>query len=122
MAEQAGIALQQSRCAEYIAVLSCINEMPIEPCRNLPLAETGILRGRTLSFEQEKDLTSALVFLSNIRHDPNYITALCVEERKAELRVLIAVNTTSHIVPKYLRDVDVGFLHLFSILRGAETS
>ncbi|CAM1506579.1 Fc.00g062200.m01.CDS01 [Cosmosporella sp. VM-42] len=108
------------RCAENIALLHHLGNIPSPPRRNL-VRDPGPdpATTRTLSIGNESDLTSVLAFLSSIRDDPNKVTAVCIEESVPGLVVMIAVNAEGLDASTYIQSVKAGFDTIFTLLRTA---
>jgi acyl-CoA hydrolase len=67
--------------------------------------------------QDEKLLTSTLAFLSSIRDDALKVTAVCVEEKKSSVVVMVAANAKdSHSSSSYLDAVKEGFDRIFKLL------
>jgi hypothetical protein len=116
--------LLQHEFAENIALLSCLGQNHDWPKRNssrLTKLDNNA-SSHTLSLKDEYHLTTTLAFLSSIKDDKNLVTAVCVQESLTGLTALIAVNTNTACDSTYLKEVEVGFNGLFSILRHASTS
>ncbi|PSR82734.1 hypothetical protein BD289DRAFT_10728 [Coniella lustricola] len=114
---------QVVRCAENIVLLGML---PNTPIRTVPLPDSAISTDTThggqrqLSFRLEKQLTTALAFLSARTKDPNRITAICVEELPNEgtCRIMIAINKrTPDASMGYLSKVHAGFTRIFETMR-----
>lgn len=82
-------------CAESIALLHFLNPVPTQPSENPVERPFPCITGNyTLAFLEERNLTSALAFLSSIEDDPNHVCAVAILEavKSRSLNVLIAVN------------------------------
>ena len=112
-----------TRCAENIALLHHLGNIPSVPQRNLVRdARPDLATTRTLSASNERVLTSVLAFLSSIRDDPNKVSAVCVEESASALVVMIAVNAEGPGESAYAQSVKAGFDIIFTLLARAPTS
>lgn len=107
-------------CARNIALLYYLGRIGCKPQKNSiqhcePICKADI--NRALSLQDEKSLTSTLAFLSSIRDDAMRVTAVCVEEKKAGVVVMIAANAKhSHNSSPYLDAVKEGFDKIFRSL------
>lgn len=96
-------------CAENIALFHflhagrgkdgglCKDSVPALPSISPVEAPPTNHRNYILSFERERSLTSALAFISQIKDNPDNVTAVCIQEdqeprEEPRLRVLLAVN------------------------------
>lgn len=113
----------QIRLAEDIALLEFLGSVPVDSSRNSERREDlAASPGRAISARAERDLTTTLAFLSGIRDDPRYITAVCVQEVQSLLRVYVAANGRGPGPSPYLDSVKTGFDGIFQVLRRAKTS
>ncbi|CVK93133.1 hypothetical protein FPRO04_01106 [Fusarium proliferatum] len=107
-------------CARNIALLYYLGRIGCKPQKNSiqdcePICKADI--NRALSLQDEKSLTSTLAFLSSIRDDAMRVTAVCVEEKKSGVVVMIAANAKhSHNSSPYLDAVKEGFDKIFRSL------
>ncbi|SCO83734.1 uncharacterized protein FRV6_07861 [Fusarium oxysporum] len=107
-------------CARNIALLYYLGRIGCKPQKNSiqdcePIRKADI--NRALSLQDEKLLTSTLAFLSSIRDDAMSVTAVCVEEKKSSVVVMVAANTKdSHNSSSYLDAVKEGFDKIFRSL------
>lgn len=116
--------LPQIRCAENIALLSVLGQVPAAPSRNGLGRSPVFSPRRSLLLQAERDLCSTLAFISSIKDDRNRVTAVCVQEEESSLRVLIAANAQTYGAcgdGTYLQAVQAGFEEIFAILRTAST-
>ncbi|KAH7266980.1 uncharacterized protein BKA55DRAFT_159456 [Fusarium redolens] len=82
-------------CARNIALLYYLGRIGCKHQKNNiqdcePIRKSDI--SRVLSLQDEKLLTSTLAFLSSIRDDALKVTAVCVEEKKSSVVVMVAAN------------------------------
>ncbi|KAF1996261.1 hypothetical protein P154DRAFT_566163 [Amniculicola lignicola CBS 123094] len=82
------------RIAENITLLQKVCNKPIPPTRNELLAESND-SGRTLSLEQELEITECLTFLSAYSDDPGKVMAMYIEETNDPEGLLVSVATNS---------------------------
>ncbi|EXM08239.1 hypothetical protein NOF04DRAFT_12669 [Fusarium oxysporum II5] len=107
-------------CARNIALLYYLGRIGCKPQKNSiqdcePIRKADI--NRALSLQDEKLLTSTLAFLSSIRDDAMSVTAVCVEEKKSSVVVMVAANAKdSHNSSSYLDAVKEGFDKIFRSL------
>ncbi|KAJ4268231.1 hypothetical protein NW762_002293 [Fusarium torreyae] len=117
------ISNPEAECTQNIALLYYLGRIGCRPQRNSIDGCEAVLRtgtGRTLSLQDERLLTSTLAFLSSIRDDPLKIMAVCVEEKKAGLVVMVAANAKdSGNSSPYLDSVKQGFDRIFELLQQA---
>lgn len=94
MAAQASSKTPAVVCAENIALLYMLHDVPLPPSKNKIDSVSVLTRGYILSFEQERKLAGALSFLLSISDNPNHVAAVCIEEDHSTdtLRVLLAIN------------------------------
>ncbi|KAG5804322.1 hypothetical protein H9Q74_010672 [Fusarium xylarioides] len=108
------------KCARNIALLYYLGRNGCKPQRNSfqdcePTRKADI--NRALSLQDEKLLTSTLAFLSSIRDDAMRVTAVCVEEKKSSIVVMVAANAKdTHNSSSYLGAVKEGFDKIFRSL------
>ena len=92
------LASPASTCAEKIAILRLLHEVPKLPFTNPAVgASSSISKQYTLPFERERNLCSTLAFLSCTEDDPDRIPPSTLASDRA-LRVL------PPIVPAQLRE------------------
>ncbi|QGI61946.1 uncharacterized protein FFB20_04874 [Fusarium fujikuroi] len=107
-------------CARNIALLYYLGKIGCKPQKNSiqdcePICKADI--NRALSLQDEKSLTSTLAFLSSIRDDAMRVTAVCVEEKKSGVVVMIAANAKHNLNSSpYLDAVKEGFDKIFRSL------
>ncbi|EWG48207.1 hypothetical protein FVEG_16242 [Fusarium verticillioides 7600] len=107
-------------CARNIALLYYLGRIGCKPQRNSiqdcePMCKADI--NRALSLQDEKLLTSTLAFLSSIRDDAMRVTAVCVEENKSSVVVMVTANAKdSHNSPSYFDAAKEGFDKIFRSL------
>lgn len=89
MAESAYVA-----CAENISLLHLLHEIPEPPSVNTAPVAFSDAASYSLPFATERSLAGVLAFLSSITDNPNFITAVCVQEGRegADLKVHVAIN------------------------------
>lgn len=108
---------QHLAIAENIALLSLLTRIPEAPAQNSAVGdlECSGQKGRTLTFERERDIVDNLAFLSAASDNPEEVTAICIEEyaNACGCTVRIAVNKGS------LSTVEEGFRGISSILEKA---
>ncbi|RYP89589.1 hypothetical protein DL770_004310 [Monosporascus sp. CRB-9-2] len=107
-------------CAESIAILHLLHSVPEQPSSNPVIGHQSRRTGHTLSFDEERSLASTLAFLARTTDNPNYIPAVCIEERPepvARLNVLLAVNKARPEDGKQvLARLKKGFSRIFALL------
>lgn len=104
--------------AESIALLHLLHSVPSLPSSNQH-GSTLPDQGYSLPFRKERDLVSALAFLSCTKDDPNRIPAVCIKHNTAEeiIDVLIAVNKhRANDGSTVLRELKESFEMIFTIL------
>jgi hypothetical protein len=110
----------QIECARNIVLLYYLGRIGCKPQRNSiqdcePMCKADI--NRALSLQDEKLLASTLAFLSSIRDDAMRATAVCIEENKSSVVVMVAANAKdSHNSPSYLDAAKEGFDKIFRSL------
>jgi hypothetical protein len=108
---------QHLTIAENITLLSLLTRVPKAPAQNPAVGglEHNSQKGRTLTFERERDIVDNLAFLSTASDNPEKVTAICIEEHTNTHRciVRIVVNKGS------LSVVEEGFQRISSILEKA---
>lgn len=113
-------------CAENIALLHLLHEVPALPSRNNKTEPIPRDTHRyNLSFEQERSLTGTLAFLAGLKDGPEHIPAICIEEddKTAGLNVLIAVNKAkSGDGNAVLGEIRAGFEKIFALMAAASGS
>lgn len=110
-------------CAESIAFLYFLHRVPTPPSDNLiESPPTGFAGKYTLAFQEERNLASALAFLSSISDNPNHISAVSIldDVTTGSLNILAAINKAklddgNHILQQ-LKD---GFEAIFAQLSQA---
>lgn len=114
------LASPANTCAEKIAILRLLHEVPEPPFKNPPAgASSSFSNQYSLPFERERNLCSTLAFLSCTADDPDRIPALCLHEcpTKPALNVLVAVNSAQFGDGlATLRNIEAGFGTIFSLL------
>ena len=109
-----------SACAEKIAILHLLHEVPTLPSTNAgPGPSSSFSKQYSLPFERERDLCSTLAFLSCTKDDPSRIPALSLQEcpEKPALNVLLAVNSSQYGDGlQTLRNIEAGFEKIFLLL------
>lgn len=87
----------QQRIAENIALLYSLGEVAAPPTSYKPNGvRPAAWADYTLTLEEEKDLVSALAFLSNVHDDPLKVTAVAAQEQEEGLFILVAANTAAN--------------------------
>jgi hypothetical protein len=104
------------RCAEDIALLGVLGDVPSAPTRYAHQAGINAA-GYELDLRTERDLTSTLGFLSSIRDDISNITAVLVREDEQGVSILVASNAATASESPYLNLVKRGFDDIFGVLR-----
>ncbi|KAJ3468842.1 hypothetical protein MRS44_002907 [Fusarium solani] len=119
--EMSGTDLEAD-CAQNIALLYYLGQVASHPHKNLTRHQEADV-GWTISLNDEKHLATTLGLLSAIKDDIRNVTAVCVEERRPGLVVMVAANTkeTGPLSP-YLQWVKEGFDNVFSLLKDASRS
>ena len=112
-----GTSNAQVACAEAIALLYIMHEVPKKPSRNfISYASNGGVGEYSLPLEIESDLVCILEFLSSMKENIDRIPAICVYEHHSteSLDVLIKVKQTSYVeYDPALRNIVLGFDKLF---------
>ena len=106
-------------CAESISLLHLLHSVPTLPSSNAIDCLLVHRKDYTLSLEKELSLANTLAFLSNVKDDPNHISAVCIEERpkSASLSVLLAVNRVKRDDGnQFLQTLKQDFETIFAIL------
>lgn len=91
-------ASETIKCAENIVFLDLLNRgLPRDPSHHIPHKspqQNTRDRERTLTYEQERELVTALATLSNISNDKAYIMGVCIEEipAKGRCKILLSIN------------------------------
>lgn len=111
-----------TRCAEDIALLELLGQVPVPPTHKPHVDVPDLSRGHTLSLRTERHLTSELAMLSSIKNEPYHVTAVCIQETDSRLHILVAVNAETSCDSDYLKSVKKGFDGLLDILRKAYAS
>jgi hypothetical protein len=104
------------RCAEAIALLAALGDVPSAPTRYAHQAAINAA-GYELDLRTERDQTSTLGFLSSIRDDINNITAVLVREDERGISILVASNAATAAESAYLSSVKSGFDRIFEVIR-----
>ncbi|KAK5990418.1 hypothetical protein PT974_08686 [Cladobotryum mycophilum] len=117
MSDNDGLDGLQIRCAENIAFMTFLGDVPAIPERTRWGTEHDVGSGRVMTREIEKDLVGTLAFLSSIEDDPDKITAVCVQERSHGMCVVVAANDRTACDTPYLQRVKDGFDEIFDVLR-----
>ncbi|KAI1170874.1 hypothetical protein F4777DRAFT_567670 [Nemania sp. FL0916] len=83
-----------TRCAENIALLHLLHDVPELPSANLVSNAQSVRIGYSLPFKEERNLAGVFAFLAQKEDDPNHIPAVCLRERPKQqsLDILLAVN------------------------------
>jgi len=110
------------RCAENIALLRILHNIPQKRLKNSPSSLAFRNEEYNLPFDREHHLTGVLAFLSCLKDDPCRIPAVsvreCQEGSSMKLDVLVAVNRKNTGDGKHaLRKIVEGFEPIFSHLR-----
>lgn len=111
-----------TQTAESIAFLRLLGKVPESPSHNSHQQPDREEPGYILPLRIERDLTSALAFLSCIRLPRpsemcKKITAVCVRERQDRgMEILIAVNARDSSESTYLKGLTKEFERLFCLL------
>jgi hypothetical protein len=105
-------------CAENIALLHFLHEIPVQPsAENVDqLLEDD---RRTIPLKQESRLAGMLATLSAIREDVDRVSAVAVRElpQHRSLEILVAVNKSRPSEGnKYLEDIGKAFHRVFDVL------
>ena len=81
-------------CAEAIALLRLLHEVPADVSRNDPGLAPIRHDNYVLPFDRERQFVGACAFLACIQEDPRSVPAVCVQEdRDAQLlSLIVAVN------------------------------
>ncbi|KAL2694185.1 hypothetical protein Neosp_000759 [[Neocosmospora] mangrovei] len=109
----------EADCAQNIALLYYLGQVASHPHKNLTRPQEADV-GWTISLNDEKHLTTTLGLLSGIKDDIRNVTAVCVEETRHGLVVMVAANTKGPgPVSPYLQWVKEGFDSVFSLLKDA---
>ena len=109
--------------AANIAMLTTLNQMPMPPPTNPRSPSQDRLTkygtGRTLSFDNERQLAGVLAFLSGVSGDSNDVMAVCVEETSGQTaRALVAANRNSAVSPAVCKKAVDGFRSILAVLEG----
>ncbi|RSM15691.1 hypothetical protein CEP52_000641 [Fusarium oligoseptatum] len=112
----------EADCAQNIALLYYLGQVASHPHKNLTRhQEAGT--AWSISLNDEKHLTTTLGLLSGIKDDIRNVTAVCVEERRPGLVVMVAANAKGPgSSSPYLQWVKEGFDNVFSLLKDASSS
>ncbi|KAM7208100.1 hypothetical protein V8F20_001646 [Naviculisporaceae sp. PSN 640] len=123
--EQRRLDLQRS---QNIALLSLLTKNPASIGVNTcPVhIQNHLSERRLLSFSRESHLSEALAFITGISDSSDHITAVSLEElpKGAKLRVLVAVNRSTHNNPtdeRILGRIKSGLEVVFRLLTRAST-
>lgn len=96
------------RAAANSALLACIKEQPAAPSHNAHATHEA---SSALSLRHETQLVEHLAFISSLKHDPNGVTAVCIEadRDRAGVTIRVAINTgcLSHIVQGFQVIADI---------------
>ncbi|KAI8623406.1 hypothetical protein F5Y19DRAFT_492640 [Xylariaceae sp. FL1651] len=106
-------------CAENIAILNLLHNVPAQPSSNPVMPIQSRTSGYHLPFETERSLATILAFLAAVNDDPNRIPAICIQEvpNADILNVLLAVNkSTADAGAQHLRTIKAGFDKIFTLL------
>jgi len=110
-------------CAEGIAFLHFLHDVPAEPSANPTYDAHTTETGYSLPFREERKLASMLAFLAHLDGEIDNIPAVCLQEspRDSSLRILLAVNrgsqTDGH---KILAMTKKGFEEIIDALKAAD--
>ncbi|KAJ4322783.1 hypothetical protein N0V84_004676 [Fusarium piperis] len=109
-------------CAQNIALLFYLGRIASNPHKNRVRRQESDA-GWTLSLDDERHLTSMLGLLSCIRDDINNITAVCVQETRPGMAIMVAANAKeADVSSPYLPSVKLGLENVFSRLKDAQCS
>ncbi|UPK90509.1 hypothetical protein LCI18_001444 [Fusarium solani-melongenae] len=112
----------EAECAQNIALLYYLGQAASHPHKNLPRHQEADV-GWAISLNDEKHLATTLGLLSGIKGDIRNVTAVCVEERRPGLVVMVAANTIGPGPSSpYLQWVKKGFDNVFSLLKYVSSS
>ncbi|KAM6539498.1 hypothetical protein FALCPG4_001298 [Fusarium falciforme] len=119
--EMSGTDLEAD-CAKNIALLYYLGQVASHPHKNLTRHQEADV-GWTISLNDEKHLATTLGLLSGIKDDIRNVTAVCVEETRHGLVIMVAANAKGPGPSSpYLQWVKEGFDSVFSLLKEASTS
>lgn len=111
-------------CAEAIALLRLLHEVPTNVSKNDPGLVPIRHEDYILSFDRERQFVGACAFLACIKNDVYHVPAACVQEdRDAHLlKLIVAVNKRGHEQGRpYLEKMKEGFEAVFRPLEKAGT-
>lgn len=111
-------------CAETIALLRLLHEVPAPPSGNEASSAPIRHENFAMPFDRERQFVGACAFLSCIRADMKLVPAVCQQEvpETNSLNLFIAVNKREpNSGREYLRDMEAGFESLFKQLRRVGT-
>ena len=111
-------------CAEAIALLHLLHEVPTDVSRNDPGLVPIRHEDYVLPFDRERQFVGACAFLACIKDDIKNVPAVCVQEdHDAQcLKLIVAVNKRGHEKGRpYLEKMKTGFEAVFRALGNAGT-
>ncbi|KAJ4170420.1 hypothetical protein NW754_006558 [Fusarium falciforme] len=112
----------EADCAKNIALLYYLGQVASHPHKNLTRHQEADV-GWTISLNDEKHLATTLGLLSGIKDDIRNVTAVCVEETRHGLVIMVAANAKGPGPSSpYLQWVKEGFDSVFSLLKDASSS
>lgn len=112
----------EADCAKNIALLYYLGQVASHPHKNLIRHQEADVDW-TISLNDEKHLATTLGLLSGIKDDIGNVTAVCVEETRHGLVIMVAANAKGPGPSSpYLQWVKEGFDSVFSLLKDASSS
>lgn len=113
--------IQALNCADNVAILSLLHEVPELPSKDSAIDRWQHSHGYVLTFEDERLLSSTLGYLASVSDKSDYIPAVAIEQNidGTELDLLIAVNRASYQDGQQtLLRMREGFMNIFAQLQG----
>ena len=104
------------QCAERIALLELLGNVPVPPSRNSRPPNQRSNSSYSLPEDTERHLTMDLAILTSLKKDIYKVTAVCVCEDSSGLSVLVAKNAANSHDSSYMDKVKSGLEKVFEIL------
>lgn len=94
----------QARCraAQNAILLASLDELPIPPCETELVANSECC---ALTLRRETQLADDFAFISSMKHDPNRVTAICLEANQNGDGIVFRIASNSGSLERVVKEL-----------------